>query len=112
MTVKTKPVTSPAIKQTIEGRDGRMLASFYADDAVVRSIAAARRASRVKYVVRGDRSVLGHLQPLTTHKVDTTITGNHFALHRLHLSRWCDGAACRRLNSGRRDCTSRRRVQA
>ena len=38
MAGKTKPVTASAIKQAIEHRDGRMLASFYADDAVVRVI--------------------------------------------------------------------------
>src|SRR5258708_2890429 len=38
MSVMTKPVTAAAIKQAIEGRDGRMLASFYADDAVVRVV--------------------------------------------------------------------------
>ena len=35
----TKPtVTGATIKQAIEGRDGRMLSSFYADDAVLRII--------------------------------------------------------------------------
>src|SRR2546430_7208687 len=38
MAVKTKPVTGSAIKQAIERRDGRTLASFYADDAELRVI--------------------------------------------------------------------------
>ena len=38
MAVKTKPVTGSAIKQAIERRDGRTLASFYADDAMLRVI--------------------------------------------------------------------------
>jgi ketosteroid isomerase-like protein len=38
MSTKTDAVTGAAIKRAIEGRDGRMLASFYADDAVLRVI--------------------------------------------------------------------------
>jgi ketosteroid isomerase-like protein len=38
MTVNTKPVTGAAIKKAIEGRNGRMLASFYTGDAVVRVV--------------------------------------------------------------------------
>jgi hypothetical protein len=37
MSTKTDAVTGAAIKHAIEGRDGRMLASFYADDASRRS---------------------------------------------------------------------------
>jgi len=36
--MKARPVTGASIKQAIEGRNGRMLASFYADDALVRVI--------------------------------------------------------------------------
>ena len=36
MPTKTDEVTSAAIKHAIEGRDGPALASFYADDAVLR----------------------------------------------------------------------------
>ncbi len=35
MNVKTSGVTGSAIKRAIEDRDGRMLASFYADDAIL-----------------------------------------------------------------------------
>ena len=35
MNTKSNGVTGAAIKRAIEGRDGRMLAGFYADDAVV-----------------------------------------------------------------------------
>ena len=38
MNVKVSDVTGSAIKRAIEGRDGRMLAGFYADDAIVRVI--------------------------------------------------------------------------
>jgi ketosteroid isomerase-like protein len=33
--MKAKPVTSAAIKKAIESRDGRALAGFYADDALL-----------------------------------------------------------------------------
>lgn len=38
MSQTTKAVDGAAIKQAIEGRDGKMLAGFYNDDAVVRVI--------------------------------------------------------------------------
>ena len=38
MLTKTQAVDGTAIKKAIEGRDGRMLSSFYADDALVRVI--------------------------------------------------------------------------
>jgi len=39
MTTTTQRVTAEGIKKAIEGRDGRMLASFYNDDAIVRRFA-------------------------------------------------------------------------
>ncbi len=38
MLTKTKAVDGAAIKKAIEGRDGKLLSSFYADDALVRVI--------------------------------------------------------------------------
>jgi len=38
MLEKPQEVTGSTIKQAIESRDGRLLASFYADDAIVRVI--------------------------------------------------------------------------
>jgi ketosteroid isomerase-like protein len=38
MDANTRPVTGAAIRQAIEGRNGRMLASFYADDACVQVV--------------------------------------------------------------------------
>jgi hypothetical protein len=49
MNVKTSSVTGSGIKRAIESRDGRMLASFYADDAVVRVI--PRRATPFSVLV-------------------------------------------------------------
>jgi ketosteroid isomerase-like protein len=50
MNAKTSGVTGSAIKQAIEGRDGRMLASFYADDATVRVIDRNNPPSRPREV--------------------------------------------------------------
>ena len=38
MLTKTQAVDGAAIKKAIEGRDGKLLSSFYADDALVRVI--------------------------------------------------------------------------
>lgn len=58
MVTKTQAVDGAAIKKAIEGRDGKLLSSFYADDALVRVIdrnnppskpretAGARRSAR------------------------------------------------------------------
>lgn len=50
MNVKVNSVTSAAIKRAIEGRDGRMLSSFYSDNAVVRVIDRNNPPSRPREV--------------------------------------------------------------
>jgi hypothetical protein len=50
MSTKTNAVTGAAIKRAIEGRDGQMLASFYADGAVVRVIDRNNPPSRPREV--------------------------------------------------------------
>ena len=50
MTGNAKGVTGSSIKRAIESRDGRMLASFYADDAVVRVIDRNNPPSRPREV--------------------------------------------------------------
>ena len=50
MNTKTAGVTSLAIKRAIESRDGRALASFYADDATVRVIDSNNPPSRPREV--------------------------------------------------------------
>ena len=50
MATKTKAVTGSDIKRAIEGRDGRMLSSFYAEDAVVRVIDRNNPPSRPREV--------------------------------------------------------------
>jgi hypothetical protein len=83
MTVKTKPVTGSAIKQAIEGRDGRMLASFYADDAVVRVIDRNNPPSKPREI-KGRAAIDVFWDDICsramTHKVDTTLAdGNRLA---------------------------------
>src|SRR5712692_6791021 len=83
MPTKTNGVTGSAIKQAIEGRNGRMLASFYADDAVVRIIDRNNPPSRPREV-KG-RAAIGTFwddicSRAMTHKVETSIAeGNRLA---------------------------------
>lgn len=76
MAGKTKPVTASAIKQAIERRDGRMLASFYADDAVVRVIDRNNPPSKPRDI-KGRAAIdmfWGDIcSRAMTHKVETTI---------------------------------------
>ena len=47
---KGDTVTGDAIKRAIEGRDGRMLSSFYTDDAIIRVIDRNNPPSRPREV--------------------------------------------------------------
>jgi ketosteroid isomerase-like protein len=94
MSVKTKPVTATSIKQAIEGRDGRLLASFYADDAVVRVIDRNNPPSKPREV-KGRAAIdtfWGDVcSRAMTHKVEVTIAEGD----RLAFSQACsypDGA--------------------
>jgi len=76
MSTKTDSVTGAAIKRAIEGRDGRMLASFYADDAVLRVIDRNNPPSKPREV-KG-KSAIGTFwddicSRAMTHKVETSI---------------------------------------
>jgi ketosteroid isomerase-like protein len=76
MSVRANVVTGAAIKQTIEGRDGRRLASFYADDAVVRVIDRNNPPSKPREI-KG-KSAIGTFwddicSRAITHKVETSI---------------------------------------
>jgi ketosteroid isomerase-like protein len=83
MSTKTDAVTGAAIKRAIEGRDGRVLASFYADDAVLRVIDRNNPPSKPREV-KG-KSAIGTFwddicSRAMTHKVDTSIAeGNRLA---------------------------------
>jgi ketosteroid isomerase-like protein len=94
MSVKTSTVTGTAIKRAIEGRDGKMLASFYADDAVVRVVDRNNPPSRPREV-RG-KSAIGSFwndicSRAMTHEVAFTVAEGE----RLAFSQACtypDGA--------------------
>jgi ketosteroid isomerase-like protein len=56
MAAKPSIVTGAAIKRAIEGRDGALLASFYADDATVRIVDRNNPPSRPREV-RGKAAI-------------------------------------------------------
>jgi ketosteroid isomerase-like protein len=83
MPTKTETVTGAAIKRAIEGRDGRMLASFYTDDAVVRVIDRNNPPSKPREV-KGKAAIGTFWDDICgramTHRVDTSIAeGNRLA---------------------------------
>ena len=77
MPTKTDEVTSAAIKRAIEGRDGPALASFYADDAVLRIVDRNNPPSRPREV-KGRSAINTFWDDICsramTHKVETSIT--------------------------------------
>lgn len=94
MTVTTGPVTGAAIKQAIEGRDGRMLARFYLDDAMVRVIDRNNPPSHPREI-RGRAAIDTFWDDICsrtmTHKVDIAVADGE----RLAFSQECaypDGA--------------------
>ncbi len=81
--LQTKAVDGAAIKKAIEGRDGKMLASFYADDAVVCVIDRNNPPSKPREI-RGRQAIATFWDDICsramTHKVDATIAeGNRLA---------------------------------
>lgn len=81
--LETKAVDGAAIKKAIEGRDGKMLASFYADDAVVCVIDRNNPPSKPREI-RGRQAIATFWDDICsramTHKVDATIAeGDHLA---------------------------------
>jgi ketosteroid isomerase-like protein len=83
MLTKSTTVDGPAIKKAIEGRDGKLLASFYADDALVRVIDRNNPPSKPREI-RGRAAISTFWDDICsramTHHVDTTIAdGDHLA---------------------------------
>jgi len=83
MLTKTEPVTGAAIKRAIETRDGRALASFYADNALLRVVDRNNPPSKPREV-KGRAAITTFWDDICsramTHKVDTTIAdGNNLA---------------------------------
>ncbi|MBV9218181.1 MAG: nuclear transport factor 2 family protein [Methylobacteriaceae bacterium] len=94
MLTRTDVVTGAAIKRAIEGRDGRMLASFYADDAEVRVIDRNNPPSRPREI-KGRSAISTFWDDICsramTHKVETSIAEDN----RLAFTQACaypDGA--------------------
>jgi len=83
MSTKPDTVTGAAIKRAIEGRDGRMLASFYTDDAVVRVIDRNNPPSKPREV-KGKAAIGTFWDDICsramTHNIETSIAeGNRLA---------------------------------
>ncbi|TPN36568.1 nuclear transport factor 2 family protein [Mesorhizobium sp. B2-3-3] len=76
MLTKTHPVDGTAIKRAIEGRDGKMLSGFYADDATVRVIDRNNPPSKPREI-RGRAAISIFWDDICsramTHKVDATV---------------------------------------
>ena len=77
MATMTSDVTGAAIKRAIESRDGRMLASFYADDALLRVIDRNNPPSHPRQV--SGKAAIGTFwddicSRAMTHDVETTIS--------------------------------------
>jgi len=94
MDAKTATVTGAALKKAIETRDGRMLTSFYADDALLRIVDRNNPPSHPREV-KG-RAAIGAFwddicSRAMTHKVETSVA----AANQLAFSQACaypDGA--------------------
>lgn len=76
MLAETRPVTGAAIKRAIEGRDGRALASFYADHAVTRIVDRNNPPSKPREI-KGRGAIATFWDDICsrtmTHRVDITI---------------------------------------
>jgi len=77
MSVKARRVTGAAIKQAIEGRNGRMLASFYADGALLRVVDRNNPPSKPRDI-KGRAAIDMFWDDICsramTHKIETVIT--------------------------------------
>ena len=76
MAAKTNSVTGSARQQAIEARDGRMLSSFYADDATLRIVDRNNPPSKPREV-KGRSAITAFWDDICsramTHKVETSI---------------------------------------
>lgn len=76
MDAKTGVVTGATMKQAIEARDGRMLASFYADDALLRIVDRNNPPSKPRDV-KGRAAITSFWDDICsramTHLVETSI---------------------------------------
>jgi ketosteroid isomerase-like protein len=88
MDAKTNTVTGAALKQAIESRDGRMLSSFYADDATLRIVDRNNPPSKPREV-KGRTAISTFWDDICsramTHHVDMSIADSN----RLAFSQAC-----------------------
>ena len=83
MDTKTNAVTGAALKQAIEARDGRMLSSFYADDALLHIVDRNNPPSKPREV-KGKTAIGTFWDDICsramTHHVDASLAqGNRIA---------------------------------
>jgi ketosteroid isomerase-like protein len=83
MDAKTNRVTGDALKRAIESRDGRMLSSFYTDDALLRIVDRNNPPSQPRQV-KGRTAITTFWDDICsramTHRVETSIAdGNRLA---------------------------------
>jgi|SRR5690625_386978 len=81
--LSTRPVSARAIKDAIEARDGRTLASFYADHAITRVIDRNNPPSRPREI-KGKAAITAFWDDICgramTHRVDVSLAeGEHLA---------------------------------
>jgi hypothetical protein len=94
MNAKTNVVTGAAIKRAIEGRDGQMLASFYADDATVRIIDRNNPPSRPREI-RGKSAISDFWDDICSRAMTHQVSFSAAEEDRLAFSQACaypDGA--------------------
>jgi ketosteroid isomerase-like protein len=94
MTVTENSVTGGAIKRAIEGRDGRMLSSFYADDAVLRVIDRNNPPSRPREI-KGKAAITGFWDDICSRAMTHDVSFSVADGERLAFSQSCaypDGA--------------------
>jgi hypothetical protein len=83
MSGAAREVTSSAIKQAIENRDGRMLASFYADSATLRIVDRDNPPSKPREI-NGKDAISAYWEDIcsraVTHSVEASVAeGNRLA---------------------------------
>src|SRR5690625_7765946 len=83
ITLSSRPVSVQAIKDAIESRDGRALASFYADHSITRVIDHNNPPSRPREI-KGKAAITAFWDDMCgralTHRVDASLAdGEHIA---------------------------------
>jgi hypothetical protein len=91
---KASAVTGAAIKQAIESRDGRMLASFYADSATLRIVDHSNPPSKPREI-NGKAAISAYWEDICSRAMTHTVESSVAEGNRLAFSETCvypDGA--------------------